>query len=247
MRVLILFVVRAAGGLTCPSWCVDFICDGSAWCQHGERPAPCADCELDSVEVSTHFVGGSTFEITIPPYVGAGNVREAREHCAKEGGRLASITNRTVNQAALELMLKYKRDRATIGASKGNANWAWPNLDPQWSFENWARGQPDSQEDECAEMWTTGEWNDVPCGDGPRAYLCQVPVPPADFTFPCSVSVTRSIGRAATCRYVVSATSSEEKKDIFWKQALDKCKALGGGSQLAEPRTAEQNQVRQLK
>ena len=33
---------------------------------------------------------------------------------------------------------------------------------------------PDGQGPQCLELWTTGEWNDVPCDEGPRAYICQV-------------------------------------------------------------------------
>jgi len=92
-------------------------------------------------------------------------------------------------------------------------------------------------------MWTTGEWNDVTCDSGPRAYLCRVAVPPKDFTFPCSPGVVAAVGNAdARCRYVVSATGWDEKKDIYWDVARDRCKALGHGAQLAEPRTAEQTQ-----
>ena len=39
---LLTFVDRAAAD--CPSWCEHFVCDGSSWCQNGERPAPCQDC-----------------------------------------------------------------------------------------------------------------------------------------------------------------------------------------------------------
>ena len=28
----------------CPGWCETFKCDGSAWCQNGQRPSPCAAC-----------------------------------------------------------------------------------------------------------------------------------------------------------------------------------------------------------
>jgi len=28
----------------CPSWCENFVCDGSAWCLNGETPTPCLPC-----------------------------------------------------------------------------------------------------------------------------------------------------------------------------------------------------------
>ena len=50
-------------------------------------------------------------------------------------------------------------------------------------YTHWAPGQPDGgTQENCIEMWTTGEWNDAPCGDV-KGYACMVPMPPADLTF----------------------------------------------------------------
>ena len=68
---------------------------------------------------------------------------------------------------------RYKRDRATLGAISFGPQWTWSN-GAAWSYTNWAAGMPDGQGPQCVEMWTTGEWNDVPCEQGPRAYICQV-------------------------------------------------------------------------
>ena len=104
--------------------------------------------------------------------------------------------------------------------------------------------------EQCAEMWTTGYWNDVPCWEGPRAYLCEVAVPTPAYTFPCGAAVVRALAlqigtaaaEAATCRYDVSALSVQEKMAISWDVARDRCIALGGGARLAEPRTTLQTQ-----
>ncbi|KAL1511330.1 hypothetical protein AB1Y20_006135 [Prymnesium parvum] len=40
-------LLLSAGALaqdSCPPWCAKFACDGSTWCQKGEKPAPCVHC-----------------------------------------------------------------------------------------------------------------------------------------------------------------------------------------------------------
>ena len=42
----------------------------------------------------------------------------------------------------------------------------------------------------------------------------QVPVPPPGFTFPCSVGVEQRLGRAATCRYQITALGPRHTAEI---------------------------------
>lgn len=222
-----------AVAIACPDWCESFVCDGSAWCQNGEKPSPCGACaKLSGAKAAIRW------EFTIPPYVGAGNEFEAENKCIEHGGHLASVANQQENKELLALMLKYKRDRALLGASRNGNTWTWVDH-KSWTFQNWAGGQPDNPYEQCVEMWTTGEWNDIPCDQGPRPYFCSVPVPAEDFTFPCSPSIARKIGGTPTCRYKISAFDANEKRDIYWDVAKDRCHAIGGGAQLAEPRTPD--------
>ena len=40
------------------------------------------------------------------------------------------------------------------------------------TYTNWAAGMPDGGPlENCAEMWTTGEWNDASCGES-KAFVC---------------------------------------------------------------------------
>ena len=85
--------------------------------------------------------------------------------CLPEGAELAAFGHP-----------RYQRDRATLGGvtlGGRGAPWAWSS-GAAWSYTNWAARMPDGQGPQCLELWTTGEWNDVPCDEGPRAYICQV-------------------------------------------------------------------------
>lgn len=219
----------------CPSWCASFECDGSSWCAEGQRPTPCHPCPRVGIASSVRW------ELTIPPYVGAESISQAERKCKEHGGRLASAWSEQSNQKLLDMVLKYKRDRAIIGAKREAGGWAWQGREQKWQYENWAPGQPDNSFEGCAEIWTTGGWNDLPCDSfGGKPYLCSVRVPGEDYSFPCSDGMTRKLGRRTKCRYVVSANSPAEKKDIYWAVAKERCIAQGG--LLAEPRTAEQVQ-----
>jgi len=227
----------------CPIYCATFECDGSAWCLNGAMPAPCTGCP-SFAQAAAFSVSPPRREITIPPYVGATSGSEAQAQCKKLGGHLASAANEAENKHLLSILVKYKRDRAMIGAQRtwlGGDEWRWQGTEQPLSYENWAPNQPDNTFDQCSEMWTTGQWNDMTCDLfwPSMAYLCDVAVPEAEFTFECSPSVKASSG-TTFCRYVVSATSLEEKKELVWETARDRCTALGG--ELAEPRTKEQTQ-----
>jgi len=154
-------------------------------------------------------------------------------------------------KALLAVMKKYGKTRATLAARLMNGKWEWDGGSDEpvpWSYENWAQGQPDHT-GQCSELWTTGQWNDVPCNEH-RAYLCEVRRPPIEsFTFPCSAGVEASLGRHATCRYEIAyaackctGVAYECCPDMHWEAAQETCRALGKGAQLAEPRTAMHNQ-----
>mmetsp|Transcript_31478 Transcript_31478/g.76548 ORF Transcript_31478/g.76548 Transcript_31478/m.76548 type:complete len:327 (-) Transcript_31478:270-1250(-) len=236
--VLVAPAVRAPSMLLqCPSWCAEYKCDGSTWCQDGEKPEPCVGCPKERSSA------GVKLELTIPPYVGAHSVKEAEEMCKRHGGRLAAGDTAANNREVLGVLLKYKRLWATIAARRSGSGWNWQGHDAAWSYTNWAAGQPDNEHEECVEMWTTGQWNDIPCyGQDLKPYICQVPVPTDDYTFPCSPGLAKKLGHSATCRYLLSAFSPSEKASIHWGVARDQCKAYGPLAQLAEPRTAEQVQ-----
>ena len=52
IRIFQLLLSAATTHAVCPTWCDTFHCDGSAWCQHGEKPAPCTDCHAVTTPAS---------------------------------------------------------------------------------------------------------------------------------------------------------------------------------------------------
>ena len=207
----------------CPDYCASFKCDGSAWCLNGAMPAPCTGCP-SFAQAAAFAVSPPRREITIPPYVGATSGSEAEAQCEKLGGHLASAANEAENKHLLSILVKYKRDRAIIGAQRtwlGGDEWRWQGTEQPLSYWNWAPNQPDNTFDQCSEMWTTGEWNDIKCEVWPSmAYLCDVAVPEPGFTFICSPGVQARLpcqgfgchAKASTtklCRYVIKTMSLE--------------------------------------
>ncbi|CAG0889938.1 unnamed protein product [Darwinula stevensoni] len=56
-----------------------------------------------------------------------------------------------------------------------NTNWTWHD-GTEASYSHWGTGEPNGHGggEICAEMVTTGFWNDVNCEEPPRGYLCEV-------------------------------------------------------------------------
>ena len=55
-RIVLLFAAATTLGADCPGWCNSFECDGSVWCQNGERPAPCDTCPMMRPKQNPGFV-----------------------------------------------------------------------------------------------------------------------------------------------------------------------------------------------
>lgn len=111
-------------------------------------------------------------------------------------------------------------------------------------FVNWAEGQPDHGpgEEDCVEIWTTGEWNDCKCAEE-KAYACTVQLAP-DQDFECSEAMAsdlRAIGKdpaATRCRYYVGNGGGDART---YAASHQMCGQLGGI--IAEPRTPEHCQL----
>ena len=102
------------------------------------------------------------------------------------------------------------------------------------TYDNWGEHQPDGHQNEnCAEIWTSGKWNDAPCKHE-KAFVCSVPEPPQTLRFPCSADPSRQ------CTYDVFGADGKRASTL--KQEFHGCQALcqAAHGQVAETRTAEQ-------
>jgi len=175
--------------------------------------------------------------------------------CMRQGGLLA-LPRADSNAQIKDTLKATDHDRVWIGVSDTGreGSWGQPQADgtlgPASDYFHWAPGQPDGMSREgCAEMWTTGEWNDAPCTDS-KAYACDVPVPPMDFEFPCSPGLMEKLESSTggamdvpRCRFEVHG--ADGKRPSSTKMEFEPCRKLceeGILGQLAEPRTASQRQ-----
>ena len=68
-------------------------------------------------------------------------------------------------------------------------NWVWSD-GTAWDYTNWLTGQPDNwnNNERCAHMASSHEWNDITCGDQ-RAFVCKQTNPGAESTPPPTGSI----------------------------------------------------------
>merc|ERR1719318_561215 len=105
------------------------------------------------------------------------NWEEARLHCVKLGGNLATIDSKAENDFASGLI---RKKDTWIGlndrVSEGSFRWAGRNAVP--AYLNWAHGEPNNffWSEDCVIIygngWNIRKWNDVNCGDK-RPSLCE--------------------------------------------------------------------------
>lgn len=191
---------------------------------------------------------------------------KAHDICKKQGGVLAAPDSEAENAQLVDLLPGSEHDRLWLGISDGKAEGTWSRhvrlvagdftyySDEPATYVNWAAGQPDGGAGEnCAEMWSTGVWNDAPCG-APKPFACDVPQPPREhFVFPCSERVASRLadveqtalpsGGSPLCTYRIFGANGirphSEKKDFTQCRAT--CEALAAGAgMVAEPRNAQQ-------
>lgn len=105
---------------------------------------------------------------------------ESRRLCENSSpvARLALPTDAASNLRLQNLLKASKQTNVWLGIGDFGKEGDWSHLDgAKANYTNWAAGQPDDGNgpmgEDCAEMWSTGEWNDTPCG-AKRIYACVV-------------------------------------------------------------------------
>uniref|UniRef100_A0A8C6VIV8 C-type lectin domain-containing protein n=1 Tax=Naja naja TaxID=35670 RepID=A0A8C6VIV8_NAJNA len=101
----------------------------------------------------------------------------AESHCEEKNSELVVITNQYEQNF---LQSQTRNERYWIGLSDHNdeGQWRWiDGTDYRTSFKNWLEGEPNdhSSNEDCAELSSTGKWNDVPCNIK-KFYVCKKPL-----------------------------------------------------------------------
>ncbi|XP_071527535.1 macrophage mannose receptor 1-like isoform X2 [Panulirus ornatus] len=97
--------------------------------------------------------------------------KDASMNCVQENANLVSIhTEAEMN--LINLATHNMKDPVWIGLVRKTNGFGWSDgtgLD----FVNWDKGEPNDEEEECAELYTfSGRWNDASCSFA-RAYICK--------------------------------------------------------------------------
>merc|ERR550532_1099162 len=158
--------------------------------------------------------------------------QEAVTECRSmgDGYDLASINNH-LEQALMNVVLGDIEQSTWIGMStRVGKQKQWVDNSPI-TWENWANGEPNSQDEDCVEVYwrgsTLGRWNDVNC-DQRRAYMCQYrkwmasPIPTTVEPFPKPCSRDGYVDYQGEC-YKLMASGGN------WQSSRDSCRQDEGG------------------
>jgi cysteine-rich repeat protein len=98
---------------------------------------------------------------------------DAEAHCVSLGGHLASPSDEAEDAAIVALGIAQS---AFIGATDAASEGRWSYVDgTPFVYHPWSRNEPNdsSRREDCAEVRSSGEFNDVTCGDL-RAHVCEL-------------------------------------------------------------------------
>jgi len=99
---------------------------------------------------------------------------DAREHCQRIGGDLASILDEDENSEINEVILTGKKDQSTFwagGEAKGDGTWGWVD-GSEWSYENFSKEIQLSGK--CIELNEKDKtWSGVEC-EKKNHYVCKI-------------------------------------------------------------------------
>uniref|UniRef100_A0A8C0JBE1 C-type lectin domain-containing protein n=1 Tax=Chelonoidis abingdonii TaxID=106734 RepID=A0A8C0JBE1_CHEAB len=104
--------------------------------------------------------------------------QRAKVLCEEVHSRLAIINSHAQQNF---IMYRTRNQRFWIGLSDKNSEGEWKWIDGSNSttgFTYWKEGEPNNsgQNEDCAHVWTYGEWNDVDC-TYKCYYICEKPAP----------------------------------------------------------------------
>ena len=87
----------------------------------------------------------------------------AQNFCRWSGGDLVTIDDAAENGFVVSMISSNSWIGANDIATEGV--WTWSDGTP-WSYSNWSSGEPNnSKNEDCAELYPAGTWNDKSCGN----------------------------------------------------------------------------------
>ncbi|XP_029140861.1 pulmonary surfactant-associated protein D-like [Protobothrops mucrosquamatus] len=91
------------------------------------------------------------------------NYETAKATCSKFGGQLASPRNGEENAALAKLASKLGK-HAFLGMTDKETEGRFKHLNgDQMQYSQWAKGEPNGEQEDCIELYLDGQWNDVAC------------------------------------------------------------------------------------
>ncbi|XP_075711553.1 hepatic lectin-like [Rhinoderma darwinii] len=101
-----------------------------------------------------------------------------RNSCLKKGADLAVITSNREQVFLTSYSDASSAKRYWIGLHDmdDEGTWIWVDgTDYQTSYQHWKKGEPNNYEEneDCAHLWSFGEWNDVPCNYENAYGICE--------------------------------------------------------------------------
>ena len=100
---------------------------------------------------------------------------DAQNQCKHLGGQLATIELPSVNNFLFRNFRRSKTINIWFGLKKIRSKWYHPDGKAS-VFRRWNSGEPNNVggNENCAEMWDNGYWNDAPCTQR-RPSICEIP------------------------------------------------------------------------
>ncbi|EPQ11171.1 Pulmonary surfactant-associated protein D [Myotis brandtii] len=101
--------------------------------------------------------------------------QEAQQVCAQAGGQLPSPRSEAENEALQQLVEVENKDRVFLSMTdfQTEGRFTYPGGEPL-VYSNWNPGEPNNKDgnEHCVEMYTNGQWNDLPCEEI-RPVICE--------------------------------------------------------------------------
>jgi len=167
----------------------------------------------------------------------------ADKFCKSWGGHLVSIHSEEEN-AFVVTNLQYVRKNVWIGLdSKYTGEFVWQD-GSDVAYQRWSPGEPnrgDIQED-CVEIYSeTGGWNDCACDSDSKPYVCKKPRNGGDVTTPKPTEAPKA-GNCPLGFYKLHDYCYKlVQEPAQWPDAVDSCKRIGNGFNLASIHSAKEN------